>query len=367
MGRKAGGMIMKNVAIVGCGNISEIYIKNLTSVFRNVNVYAVCDLVEERAKAKAEAYNIEKILTLDEILEDDNVDIVVNLSTPHSHYEICKKVLEAGKNVYVEKPISIRYEEGAELCELADRKGLLFGCAPDTFMGAGIQTCRKIIDDGLIGNVIGASAFMVCPGHEGWHPDPEFYYQTGGGPMYDMGPYYLTALVNLAGPVDSVMGMTATPRNQRMIKSSKKYGKMMDVEVPTHVNGLLRFKNGAIGNIITSFDVYGSKLPKIEVYGTSGSIIVPDPNTFGGEILLKQDFDKEFKSVPLITKYSENSRGYGVSDMAKCLTAGTRDHRASCRLALHVLEIMESIHQSNDKKTEISLRSTCDRPRPNIL
>ena len=207
---------------------------------------------------------------------------------------------------------------------------------------------------------------MACPGHESWHPDPEFYYQVGGGPMFDMGPYYLTALINLVGPVDSVMGMTGLVRKQRMISSEPKFGKMMDVEVPTHVNGLLRFKNGAIGNIMTSFDVYGLKLPRIEVYGTRGSIVVPDPNTFGGEVLLKQEFDKELKSYPLITKYSENSRGYGVSDIAECLENGNKNHRANCRVSLHVLDIMESIHKSNDENCEIKLRSSCDRPESNV-
>ena len=351
----------KNVAVVGCGNISGIYLSNLTNVFENVCVYAVCDLDAEKATEKSQEYNA-KIMDFDEILNDENIDIVLNLTTPFSHYPICKKVIEAGKSIYVEKPLSITYEEGKELVSLAEKHNVLLGCAPDTFMGAGIHTARKAIDDGLIGDIIGASAFMICPGHELWHPAPEFYYKRGGGPLFDMGPYYITALINLIGPVKSVMGMSSCKRKQRTITSKPKYGQVMDVEVDTHVNGLLKFENGAIGNIIMSFDVYGSKLPRIEIYGTKGSLIVPDPNYFGGEVLLKQSFDKEFHACPLINRYSENSRGLGVSDMAYCLMNNSTNNSANGKLALHVLEIMEKILESSDSHREIELNSSCERP-----
>ncbi len=347
---------MKNVAIVGCGNISEIYLKNITDTFEGVCVYAVCDIDEAKAKEKSEKYSA-KIMTLAEILKDDAVDIVLNITTPAHHFTICKQVIEAKKNVYVEKPLSLTFAEGKELVELAEKNGVLLGCAPDTFMGAGIHTARKIIDDGLIGDIIGATAFMVCPGHESWHPAPEFYYQIGGGPLFDMGPYYLTALVNLLGSVKSVYGMANCIRKERTITSKPKYGKVMQVEVATHVNGLLRFQNGAVGNFVMSFDVFGSQLPRIEVYGSKGSIIVPDPNTFGGEVLLKQSFDKEFHAFPLMNRFSANSRGLGVADMAYCLENGTKDNCASGKLALHVLEIMENIIKSNELGKELEITS----------
>jgi len=353
-----------NVAIVGCGNISGIYLTNLTQRFRNVNVYAVSDLVEANVKAKAEEFGIERIMTFEEIIADPNVEIVLNLTTPPIHYSLCKKALEAGKNVYVEKPLSLKYEEGKELVTLAEKKGLLLGCAPDTFLGAGIQTCRRIIDEGILGDIIGATAFMMCHGHESWHPGPEFYYKMGGGPMFDMGPYYLTALVNMIGSVDSVTGMTAISMPTRTITSQPKYGQTIEVEVPTHVNGLLRFSNGAIGNIVTSFDVWGHKHPHIEIHGTRGSMIVPDPNNFGGEVLVKQHFDTDFKPYPLLTKDSTNSRGIGLSDMAQALLEGRKNHRANGKLALHVLEIMEKIHTSSDEHREIRLESTCEKPVP---
>lgn len=351
-----------NVAVVGCGNISGIYLENLTKRFRNVEVYAISDLIEENTRTKSEQFGIQKIMTFQEIIKDPNVQIVLNLTTPPLHYELSKQALEAGKNVYVEKPLSLNYDEGKELVALAKGKGLLLGCAPDTFLGAGIQTCRHIIDGGVIGDIIGATAFMVCHGHESWHPGPEFYYKKGGGPMFDMGPYYLTALVNLVGPVKSVAGMTAISFPTRKITSQPKYGEEIQVEVPTHVNGLLRFRNGAIGNIITSFDVWDSVLPRIEIYGTRGSMLVPDPNGFGGEVKIRQYFDTEFKSCPLITEHSENSRGIGLSDLADALLSGRSDHRASGELALHVLEIMEKIHTSSDEHREIQLESTCERP-----
>lgn len=352
----------KNIAIVGCGVISDFYLTNLTGLFENTNVYAVCDLIESNAKEKAEKYQVERIMTLDEILADENVDIVLNLTTPHSHYGICKKALMAGKHVYVEKPLSVTYSQGKELVNLAREQGLLLGCAPDTFLGAGLQTCRKIIDDGLLGEIVGATAFMVAPGPESWHPNPAFLYQKGSGPMFDMGPYYLTALVNMLGNVKSVFGMNQMAKKQRKITSQPLYGTMIDVEVPTHVNGLLRFANGAVGNIITSFDVYGSVLPRIEVYGTRGSMIVPDPNTFGGTVSVKQYFDTEFKEYPLITAYSGQSRGIGVSDMADALIRGERTHKANGNLALHVLEIMEKIHTSGELHREMDLESCCERP-----
>ena len=351
-----------NVAVVGCGNISSIYLENLTGRFRNVEVYAVSDLVAEKAKSQAEKYGVERIMSFDEILADPNVDIVLNITTPQTHYSLCRAALLAGKHVYVEKPLSLKFSEGAELVALAKEKGLLIGCAPDTFLGAGIQTCRQIIDLGIIGQVTGCTAFMTCHGHESWHPDPEFYYKKGGGPMFDMGPYYLTALVNLLGPVEYVAGMTSMATPTRTITSQPKNGTVIDVEVPTHVNGLLRFENGAVGSILTSFDVWASSLPRIEVYGTRGAMIVPDPNCFDGQILVKQSFDAEFKSWPMMTRDSVNSRGIGLSDMADRILNGRGSHRASGDLALHVLEIMEAIHVSSDEGKQVKLTSTCQRP-----
>lgn len=345
-----------NVAVVGCGNISGIYLKNLTTAFEHINVYAVSDLKIENAERASREYGISKIMTLDEILEDKNIDIVLNLTTPHSHYGICKQILESGKHVYVEKPLSLSFKEGKELIDYAEKQGLYVGCAPDTFMGAGLATCKKAIDDGLIGEIVGATAFMVCHGHESWHPSPEFYYEKGGGPMFDMGPYYLAALTEMLGNVKSVMGMTAVGSPTRTITSQPKFGKEIAVEVPTHVNGLLRFQSGAIANIITSFDVWSSRLPNLEIHGTKGALFCPDPNMFGGEVkLYVAGGDAEI--LPYVNEYSENSRGIGLADMASAIIEGRENFAASGRRALHVLEIMEKIHISSDNGEALEIET----------
>lgn len=349
------------IGIIGCGNISDIYLQNLTSTFINTQVWAVCDLLPERAAVAQERYSIPKLYTMEEMLGSPEIQIIINLSTPRDHFGICKAALEAGKNVYVEKPLSLELEQGLALVRIAKEKSLLLGCAPDTFLGAGLQTCRKAVDDGLIGDVIGATAFMVCHGHESWHPDPEFYYDMGGGPMFDMGPYYLTALVSLIGPAKTVCGMNSIPFRQRTITSQKKFGKVIDVKVPTHVTGTIEFKNGAIATVITSFDVWGSTLPRIEIYGTRGTLLVPDPNTFGGEVKIQTYFQNEFKEIPLTHIYSENSRGLGVADMADALCTG-RANIASGQLACHVLDIMHAFHTSAKRRTFIDLQTECARP-----
>ena len=344
-----------NVAIVGCGNISSIYLENLTCRFHNVEVTAVCDMVEEKAKAQAEKYGIPRVLTFEEILADPEIDIVLNITTPQTHYSLCKRILEAGKHTYVEKPLSLTYAEGKELVELAKEKGLMIGCAPDTFLGAGIQTCRRIIDSGVIGEIIGATAFMMCHGHESWHPDPEFYYKYGGGPMFDMGPYYITALVNLLGNVTDVHAMTKKSFEKRVITSEPHCGEIIDVEVDTHINGTMRFESGAIATLVTTFDTY-KKQTGIEIYGTEGTLYVPDPNTFGGPVKLFRPEQGEIMEVPLTFSYNKNCRALGLADMAKALVTGRR-FRASCDMTFHVLEIMEGFLTAGKERREVSIGS----------
>lgn len=350
------------VGVVGCGNISSIYFENLNK-FEVVEVAACSDLVQEKAEKQAEKYNVPQVCTTEEILEDPEIDIVLNLTTPEAHADVCLSALEAGKNVHVEKPLAITREDGRKILEKAETKGLLVGGAPDTFMGGGIQTCRKLIDDGWIGKPIGATAFMVCHGHESWHPAPEFYYKVGGGPMFDMGPYYLTALISLLGSVKRVTGSTSKAFDERTITSEPKFGKKIEVEVPTHVTGLMDFENGAVGSIITSFDVWGSQLPRIEIYGTEGSLSVPDPNTFGGPVHVFKPDQGEWEEVPLTHGYTDNSRGIGVADMAYALQSEAREHRAKGEMAYHVLDIMHSFHDASDRGQHIELDSGCERPQ----
>ncbi|MFW5788114.1 MAG: Gfo/Idh/MocA family protein [Halanaerobiales bacterium] len=350
------------VGIVGCGDISGIYFKNC-SKFKNLEVVACADLIEEKAQAKAEEFDIPEICTLEEMLKNPEIDIILNLTTPKSHASICLAALEAGKNVYVEKPLAVSKEDGQKIVDLAEEKGLLAGGAPDTFLGGGMQTCRKLIEDDWIGDVIGATAFMVCHGHESWHPDPEFYYEVGGGPMFDMGPYYLTALVSLIGPAKRVTGTTTKAFEERTITSEPKNGKVIPVEVPTHVSGIIEFANGAQASILTSFDVWGSKLPRIELYGTEGSLMVPDPNGFGGPVQIFKPETGEWKEVPLTHGFANNNRGLGVADMAYAIK-NDRKHRASAKMANHVLEMMHGFHESSNQGKHIELKSSCDQPEP---
>lgn len=350
-----------NVGIIGCGNISGIYFKNL-AMFQATNIAACADLDLSRAEAKAAEHGC-KAMTVEQLLADPSIEIVVNLTIPNAHHSVCKTALEAGKHVYVEKPLSITREEGRELVELARANNLRLGCAPDTFLGGAHQTCRQLIEEGKIGEPIGATAFMTCHGHESWHPDPEFYYKTGGGPMFDMGPYYLTALVNMMGGIKRITGSTRITFPERTITSEKKRGTIIDVEIPTHVAGIMEFDNGAIGTILTSFDVWASKLPRIEIYGSEGSLMVPDPNGFGGDVEIRKPGMSDWEKVELTHGFAENSRGVGVADMAAAIQSG-RPHRASGDLAYHVLEAMHGFHDASDSGTHYVMQSRCEKPAP---
>jgi predicted dehydrogenase len=354
---------MTGIGIVGCGAISGIYLENLTRRFRGARVVACADLVPARAKAAADKYGVAKACTVDDLLRDPDVAIVLNLTIPKAHAAVSLAALAAGKHVYLEKPLAVQRADGSRVMKAARKAGKRVGGAPDTFLGAGIQTCRKLIDDGAIGRPIGATAFMMCHGHEGWHPDPEFYYQAGGGPMLDMGPYYLTALATLLGPVARVAGATRMSFPERTITSDPKRIRTVKVEVPTHVAGILEFASGAVGTIVTSFDVWGAKLPPIEIYGTEGSLAVPDPNSFGGPVRLLKKGTKEWVDVPLAFGYAENSRGLGLADMADAIERG-RPHRASGELMYHVLDVMEGIHDAARTGRSCAMKSAGDRPAP---
>lgn len=351
-----------NIGIIGCGAISGIYFK-AGQAFENLNIVAASDLLMEKARQQAQEHRVPKVCSVDELLADPGIEIVVNLTIPKAHAAVGLAAVRAGKHVYAEKPLAVTREDGRHLMEAAGRRNLRVGSAPDTFLGGGIQTCIRLIDDGKIGRPLAATAFMMGHGPEGWHPNPEFYYETGGGPMFDMGPYYLTALVAMMGPIRRASGATGKGFAERVITTKEKYGKRIKVEVPTHVVGLLDFHNGAVGTIITSFDVWGAELPRIEIYGTEGSLSVPDPNRFGGVIKIKRAGMKEWEEVAMTHGYSENSRGIGVADMANAIQSG-RPHRACGELAYHVLDTMCAIHEAADQGRRIDLSSTCARPAP---
>ena len=348
------------VAVVGCGNISDIYFQNLAK-FQVVQVVACADLDLARAQATALKYGIARAGTVEEILNDPNIDLILNLTTPDAHASVALAALKAGKHVYNEKPLALELSDAREMLELAGAKNLRLGGAPDTFLGGGLQTCRQLIDDGAIGTPLAASAFMTCPGHESWHPNPAFYYQPGAGPMFDMGPYYLTALVSLLGSVQRVTGQARASFSERTITSQPQYGEKITVNTPTHVTGLLEFENGVQGTMMTSFDVWAANLPFIEIYGSEGSLSLPDPNTFGGPIQLLKRGETIWRDVPITRGHTENSRGLGAIDLALGIREH-RPHRANGELALHVLEVMHGFLESSKQQRHISIQSQPSRP-----
>jgi len=348
-----------SVGIIGCGNISNAYFST-GDRFGFFNIAACADINLDAAKSKAEQWHIPKACSVDELLADDSIEFVINLTIPQAHGPVMLRCLEAGKSVYTEKPFTVTREEALSINQLAREKGLRVGSAPDTFLGGAHQTCRQLIDEGAIGDIVGASAFMVGRGHEHWHPSPEFYYKRGGGPMFDMGPYYLTDLVQLIGPVKSVSGHTRTTHAKRTITSEPLNGKVIDVEIPTHIVGTFEFHQGALATINMSFDVHSHRLPILEIYGTKGTLYVPDPNGFGGEVVLHRAGEEE-TSVPLTHPYTDGARGIGMADMIRAIQT-SRDHRCNERLAYHVLDLMHAFHDASDEHTQIEVKSTCARP-----
>jgi len=347
--------------MIGVGNISGIYLENIHNVFKELRLLGVCDLVRSRAEAAQQKWNVPKIYeTMHDAFADPEVDIVLNLTRPYEHFEVTKAALEAGKHVYCEKPLGASLEEGVQLRDLAQKKGLMLGGAPDTFMGAGIQTCRRLIDDGHIGAPVGSAAHMICRGHESWHPDPEFYYKYGGGPMFDMGSYYLTALVNLLGGIDQVMSASKRSFPQRMITSQPFAGTVIDVDVSTYVAGTIKYASGAFGTLFTTFDVHYPTQAKLEVFGTEGTLEVPDPNGFGGPVRVYRSGQPGFMEIPLMYGYPENSRALGLADFAKALASG-RKARADVQQTFHVLEAMAGFEISAKEERWVKLGSRYER------
>jgi predicted dehydrogenase len=349
---------MKKIGMVGCGNISGAYF-NHCAPYKNIKIVKVADMDEARAKAVAAERGIQAV-PLDAIYTDPDIDIILNLTIPQAHKEVNLKAIAAGKHAYCEKPFALTIADAKETLAAAKAKKVLTGCAPDTVLGGGIQTARKLIDDGVIGDLIGSTAFMMCRGHESWHPSPVFYYKKGGGPMLDMGPYYVTALVTLLGPIARISGSTRMSFPTRTITSEPLNGTIIEVETPTHLAGTIDFQCGAVGTIITSFDVVGHQLPRIEVYGSKGTLSVPDPNTFAGEVKLLRQGTKEWEVMPH-THNIEIGRGTGVSDLAACI-GKRRKPRASGELATHVLEAMLAFEQSSVSGKHVKLKSKCLKP-----
>ncbi len=349
------------IGVIGCGNISSAYL-TAAKKFPILDIVALSDANPAAAEGRAAEFGL-PARSVDAVLSDPAVEIVLNLTVPNAHVEVGLKALAAGKHVYSEKPLGVALTEARALIDAAAARALRVGCAPDTFLGGAQQTARQCVDEGLIGRPIGGTAFFMCPGHERWHPNPGFYYLGGGGPMLDMGPYYVTALVNCLGPVAGVSGVATRTRPERIATSKPLAGMRIPVEVSTHVTGTLLFAAGAAVSMTMSFDVPRHRHVPIELYGETGSLIVPDPNYFGGEIEFA-DAAEGWREIATRHAYADgNYRILGVADMAQAIRTG-RPHRASGALALHVLEVMEAFQTSSDAGKSVAISTRPERPAP---
>ena len=369
------------VGLIGCGRISDIYIQNCQS-FAEIDLLACASLDLAESQAKTAAYNIPKATLPQEIINDPDIEAVLNLTIPAAHAEISLAALDAGKHVYSEKPFATTLEDGQAILDRARAKGLLVGNAPDTFLGGRWQTCRALLGRGVIGKPVGAQVFVGTHGVERHNPNPDFYYQSGGGPLLDLGPYYLTALVFLLGPLSRVSGLARRTFDQRQIENGPRNGEWMDVEIDTHVVSQLEFADGPIGSMTMSFDVWDSDTPRLEIYGEEGTLCIPDPdpvfgaNIFGGPVLYRQRETSRWTHQPRPTGrddwqvaendfgFNDNARGLGLLDMAYAARMN-RPPRASGALAQHVLEAMVNILSSAEQGgAMIPLSTTCERPAP---
>lgn len=352
-------MTALGIGIIGCGVISDIYLKNARA-FPQLDLRAVADLRPETAQQKAAAHGVEALSPAD-LLARDDIDVVLNLTVPAAHLEVGLAALAAGKHVYSEKPLAVSAADARKMADTAAGRGLRIGCAPDTFLGGAQQLVRALLDDGRIGTPVAGTATLMLPGHERWHPNPDFYYAgAGAGPLFDMGPYYITAMVNLLGPVRKVSAMASAARQSRVIATGPRQGQAVPVEAMTHVAGVLEFTCGALVQIVTSFDVRAHQHTPLELYGTEGSVLIPDPNRFDGSVSLFRQ--SEWQPQPATHAFGEgNHRGLGLAEMADAIIAG-RPHRASGDLALHALDVIESLLVSAETGTARLVASTCARP-----
>lgn len=350
-----------NVGIIGCGAIIAQYLANFRRL-EDVNLVAVADLDPARAQAVADSYDGVRALTVDALLAADDVELVLNLTIPAAHAEVALRAIAAGKSVYGEKPLAATTAEARQVLDAARTAGVVVGCAPDTVLGTGIQTARKAIDDGLIGRPISATATMATPGHERWHPNPDFYYQPGGGPLLDMGPYYVSALVTLLGPVVSVVGAASHTRDERTIGSGPREGQTVPVAIDTHVTGVLVHASGALSTLVMSFDAVKTKSPNIEVHGEHGSLVVPDPNHFEGDVQVFALGADDWETLPVSAGYADSGRGFGIADLIR--TPAGQEPRAGGALGFHALDVMESVLESARTGAPVMIGSTVERPAP---
>ena len=364
MARKLG------VGVIGCGNISAAYFR-LSPLFRGFEMRACADIDMTAARRRAREFSL-RAETVDGLLGAKDIDIIVNLTIPAVHYEVSRKVLDAGKHVYSEKPFVLSVKDGLELKKRAGKKGLRIGSAPDTFLGGAHQLVRNLIDTGKLGKITSGTCYVMSHGMEHWHPNPDFFFQPGAGPVLDIGPYYVTNLIQLIGPVRQVAAFAAMPATERTISSRPRAGEKIPVNTPTTIHAILEFANGAVVTLNTSWDVWSHGHAPMELYGEAGTVFVPDPNFFGGVV----SYTKAGKAVKTLPKWDHpfavanekhsqgmmaNYRTAGLADMALAIAAD-RPHRCSMELALHAVDVMTGILRSGETGKFVAMQTSCERP-----
>ncbi|MDR6635293.1 putative dehydrogenase [Phyllobacterium sp. 1468] len=360
------------IGIIGAGNISATYLR-LASLFKGIEIRAIADINNTAATARAAEYGTEA-RTIDGLLSSDDIDLVVNLTVPDAHFDVSKQILSAGKHLYSEKPLTLSLKDGLELQKLAAKKNLKAGCAPDTFLGGAHQLARKLVDDGQVGTITSGTAHVMSHGMEHWHPNPDFFFRPGGGPILDLGPYYIANLINLIGPIKRVAALTSMATPTRTISSEPRKGETIKVTTPTTIQALLEFESGASVTLSASWDVWAHHHPNMELYGTDGSIFLPDPNFFGGEVKLAKPGKKAKAVKPWAhpfgtpnqkdpTGMMANYRTAGLADMTAAILQGRDDIRCSLERALHGVDVMVSILRSGEEKKFIDIKTSCSRPQ----
>ena len=350
------------VGVIGAGAISGQYIKNAQEVYSDYfEIVAVADTVEEKAKAKAEEFGIERYGLPETVYDAKDIDLVINLTVPTAHEEVTCRALESGKHVYTEKPLATSREGMKHIMEVAEKCGKRVGCAPDSFMSSPMQAAKKAIEEGWIGNPIGVNAICAMRGNEFWRPDADFFYKKGAGPMMDMAPYYLNAFISLLGPIDSVQAMSKITWPERTIKKEPRRGEKIRVEVPTYVSTALKFENGVIATFVNAFDIFRTKVPHIEIYGEKGTLVLPDPNMYAGEVLMRRFWDPEWRPVTPFFEYTKYGRGIGIVDMIRCMDAD-KEHKANLEMAYHATDVILAMDEAGEAHREIKIASTAQKP-----
>lgn len=354
------------IGIIGCGNISAAYLR-LAPLFAGIEMRACADMNMDAAQARAAEFGI-RAETVEGLLGSSDIDIIVNLTVPNAHFAVSKAALEAGKHVYSEKPFVLTLEEGSALATIAKDRGLRVGSAPDTFLGGAHQLARHLVDSGAVGSVTSGTCFVQSPGMEMWHPNPDFFFQPGGGPVLDLGPYYISNLVQLIGPVKRVAAMASSASEYRTITSQPRHGEKIKVETPTTIHAILQFHSGAQITFCASWDVWQHGHSNMELYGKEGTLHVPDPNFFGGEVRMTEK--AAFANVATAWDHPfgksndggrANYRAAGLADMAQAIAA-KRPHRCSLEFSLHVVDVMTTILRAGESGTGLDVSTSCQRP-----